>query len=102
MFTVNKACYRRSVTFYLVLLALCVCLVLLLGRRFGESRPSFDVVGLIGSEGESVETFSDSGQVQVRGEIWRAMTRRGIIQRGDRVVVVSVEPELTLVVERID
>ena len=102
MFTGKKACYRPSVLLYLVVLAVCACLVFLVVRGVRESRPSFDVVGLIGSEGESAETFSDSGQVQVRGEIWRAITRKGIIRRGDRVMVVAVEPELTLVVERAD
>ena len=48
-----------------------------------------------------METFSDTGTIMVRGEIWKAATKRGIVQRGDKVRVVEIGPELTLVVEKV-
>lgn len=86
---------------YIPVLLLAATIVLLMVRSLAASRPSFDVVGLVGSEGEAAETFSESGRVVVRGEIWKASTRRGIIQRGERIRVVAVGPELTLDVEKV-
>jgi membrane-bound ClpP family serine protease len=48
-----------------------------------------------------MDTFSDSGTITVRGEIWKATAARGLVQRGDKVRVVEVGPELTLVVEKL-
>jgi len=85
---------------YVIALLVLVCVLMLVVRSLGAQAGSFDVVGLVGSEAEAVETFSELGRVIVRGEIWRAVTKRGIVQRGDKVRVVAVESELTLVVER--
>ena len=101
MFRWPAACYRFAVVVYLALLLLAAVVLLLGVRGFAAAGPPFDVVGLVGSEGEAVESFSESGRVVVRGEIWKAVTRRGIIQRGERVRIVAVEPELTLVVEKL-
>lgn len=62
----------------------------------------FDSSGMRGLEGLAEETFSQEGMVLVRGELWKATANRGIIQKGDRVRVISSRPELLLVVEKID
>ena len=70
-------------------------------KSLAARRPEFDVVGLVGSTGEAMETFSETGTVTVRGEIWKATAARGLVQRGDKVRIVQVGPELTLVVEKL-
>lgn len=60
-----------------------------------------DHLDMIGLEGVAEETFSREGKVFVRGELWRATTRRGIVQKGAQIKVQSVEPGLLLVVESV-
>jgi len=62
------------------------------------SRNSLSMRGL---EGQAQETFSSSGMVLVRGELWRARSKREIIQRGDRIRVLESGPGLELVVEKV-
>ncbi len=79
----------------LLVLAALVGLVWFAGRR-SESRSRLDMLGL---EGVAQGNFSREGMILVRGELWRATARRGLIMKGDRVVVRAVEPGLLLVVE---
>lgn len=82
-----------------ILVAVCVGLVLYYVVCFHANRVDhLDMVGLVGV---AEDTFSREGKVFVRGEIWRATARRGIIQKGAQVVVQSVEPGLLLVVESV-
>lgn len=60
-----------------------------------------DVSAMLGLEGEAVETFSSEGMIRVRGELWRATTSRGIIERGRAVRVIALRPGLVLVVEKV-
>lgn len=55
---------------------------------------------MVGLEGIAQDTFSKEGVVFVRGELWRATTKRGIVQRGEHVRITEVLPGLVLVVER--
>ncbi|MCX6115697.1 MAG: hypothetical protein NTV65_10865 [Proteobacteria bacterium] len=92
---------------YLVLAVLALIALVLVLLNLGASLgggaedAKFDIVGLVGHTGEALDSFSEVGSVSVRGEIWRATTKRGIIQRGERIRVVAVEAELTLLVERV-
>lgn len=54
---------------------------------------------MIGLEGRALEDLSPVGRIKVRGEIWRAASRSGMISKGETVVVVEVDG-LTLTVER--
>jgi membrane-bound ClpP family serine protease len=81
---------------WLVPIAICLVLVALLRR---SKRPVGDHLDMVGLEGVAEETFSREGKVFVRGELWRATARKGIIQKGSQVRVQSVEPGLLLVVE---
>ncbi len=92
-------CYRPRVVAVVLLILVGAGVLLLFARARALPRAQFDVVGLVGSEGEALETFSTVGRVAVRGETWRAAVKKGIIERGARVRVVAVEAELTLVVE---
>jgi membrane-bound serine protease (ClpP class) len=85
----------------LALIALVLVLLNLGASLGGGEDAKFDIVGLVGLTGEALDSFSEVGSVSVRGEIWRATTKRGIIQRGERIRVVAVEAELTLLVERV-
>lgn len=69
----------------------------------GADLPSTDdLTGLIGLEGDALETFSGKGSVRVAGEVWRANLPRGIVERGERVRVVGYATGLVLLVERLE
>jgi membrane protein implicated in regulation of membrane protease activity len=68
--------------------------------RSGSSPSrSLDDLGLVGATGEAQETFSSEGRVLVRGELWKATTPHGIIQRRSKVRVTGYKGALTLIVE---
>jgi membrane-bound ClpP family serine protease len=81
-----------------VLVSICIAVVVLLRR---SKVPAGDQQDMLGLEGVAEETFSREGKVFVRGELWRATAKKGIIQKGSRVRVESVEPGLLLVVESV-
>jgi membrane-bound ClpP family serine protease len=84
----------------LLLIIITVLLLAILVWRTNQGV-SQDVSAMIGLEGEAFETFSSEGMVRVRGELWRATTPRGIIERGCPVRVVALRPGLVLVVEKV-
>ncbi len=53
--------------------------------------------GLIGQTGKAISDLEPEGQVEVRGEIWRAVAVGKSIREGSRVAVVE-EKDLTLYV----
>jgi membrane-bound serine protease (ClpP class) len=70
-----------------------VLLVFVLGAAV-RSRKYPVVTGmttLVGTTGIAVTDLSPSGQVQVKSELWSAIAREGIIQKGEMVEVVQVE-----------
>lgn len=69
--------------------------------RANSRPPQGDSAGVVGLTGTAEETFTTSGTVLVRGELWRATSRKGIIERGDRVLVVRLLEGLTVEVERV-
>ena len=84
---------------WVTLVAVCVGVALYYFVHVrGADVAHFDMIGL---EGVAEETFSREGKVFVRGELWRATTRRGIIQKGAEIKVQSIEPGLLLVVESV-
>jgi membrane-bound ClpP family serine protease len=79
-------------------------LVILLLRQFRSSSISRhagfeDLTGVVGLFGKAEETFTTEGTVMVRGEIWKATSKKGIVRKGDRVRVVRVVTGLLLEVE---
>ncbi len=82
--------------FVIVFVAGAFALVVLFTNRSGEH----DNTSMIGLEGIAGETFSADGMIHIRGELWRATTERGIIEKGSAVRVVAMRPGLILVVEK--
>lgn len=54
----------------------------------------------LGRVGVAVQTFAKEGFVLVRGELWRAHNRAGVIAKGDAVVVVGYGSGLSVEVVR--
>jgi membrane protein implicated in regulation of membrane protease activity len=79
-------------------LVVLVAIVFMLPPSERHSSPQQNVSGLVGARGVAEESFSTEGRVLVQGELWRATSARGIVQRGDPVVVEEVRPGLLLVV----
>ena len=87
-----------------VLLAVLLAVVLLVVSVRRSLSPcqrasERDLMDMVGLEGIAEETFSQEGTVFVRGELWRATSLRGIVQKGERVRVVDVRTGLLLEVE---
>jgi membrane-bound ClpP family serine protease len=57
---------------------------------------------MVGLKGVAQETFVVQGTILVRGEIWKATSRQGIIQRGESVRVTAMSQGLLLEVEKVD
>jgi membrane-bound ClpP family serine protease len=80
----------------LVCLATCV-LLLLLYLWWIKSKPeSCNRIELIGLEGIAQEAFVREGFVLIRGELWRARSEKGVIQKGDRVIVTRIGDGLSV------
>ncbi|MEY4667604.1 MAG: NfeD-like C-terminal, partner-binding [Pseudomonadota bacterium] len=85
---------------YLVLGLALVALCIVVTRRKGVERgPEPLWIGMVGVTGTADNTFTTEGTVTVNGEIWKATSRKGIIQRGETVRVLSINPGLVLEVE---
>ncbi len=70
--------------------------------RTFRKKPTTGREGLVGEEGIALETITQSGSVEVHGEIWRATTDIRI-KKGQKVVVESVdENHLTIKVKPIN
>ena len=85
---------------YLVV-GLFIILLLRLVRTSNSSQEGSgkDLTGVVGLVGKATQTFTTDGTVEVRGEIWKATSKRGIVREGDRVRVVKAAPGLLLEVE---
>ena len=69
------------------------------GLRALRARSVVGAPALVGQLGVARETLSPEGQVQVQGELWRAVTHGAPVEQGARVRVVDVKG-LTLTVEK--
>ena len=77
----------------------CVFLFMIgAGVRALRARSAVGALALVGQLGVAREALSPEGQVQVAGELWRAVTRSAPVAAGARVRVVDVQG-LTLTVE---
>lgn len=85
---------------YLLIAAGAVLLVGLFYRSTGAA-PSDDPSGMLNQTGTAQGTFTQEGVVVVRGELWRATSNGGIIEKGDSVLVREVRPGLILVVSKV-
>jgi membrane-bound serine protease (ClpP class) len=69
------------------------------GIRALRARSIVGVPALVGQLGVARETLAPEGQVQVQGELWRAVVRGTPVEQGTRVRVLDVKG-LTLTVEK--
>jgi membrane-bound serine protease (ClpP class) len=69
------------------------------GLRALRSKTPTGKEGLIGEIGETLTRLDPEGRVAVHGEIWNAVSLSGIISKGAKVRIVSLE-NLTLRVEK--
>jgi len=76
----------------------------LLSDRFdrGVSPAASNSAGLTDAIGEAMETFTDEGKILVHGELWRAASARGVIEKGSKVRVIGYLEGLVLKVERVE
>lgn len=70
-------------------------------RSYLNSAPS-QHGSLVGVQGVAQSTFLEDGMVLVHGELWKAESRSGIIEKGASVEVVEMLPGLKVVVTRIE
>lgn len=85
---------------YLLIGLVLVVLYIVMGRRHGADKaPGSLSVSIIGVRGTADRTFTSEGTVSVNGEIWKATSRKGIINKGDRIRVIAIKAGLVLEVE---
>ena len=81
--------------------ALFFLLVVGFGIRAQRRKVVTGVEGLIGDIGEVMETLSPAGIIKVQGEIWKAESLAGTIDKGEKVRIKEMK-NLKLFVERIN
>jgi membrane-bound serine protease (ClpP class) len=64
--------------------------VLGLGVKAQRRKPATGIEGLIGENGEVIETLRPEGAVRVNGEIWNAESLSGTVEKGRRIQVVKI------------
>ncbi len=93
-------CYITSkdamVFWTLVCLSACVLLLLFYLWRIKSSVGNRHRIELLGLEGIAQEAFVREGFVLIRGELWRARSEKGVIRKGDRVLVTGVGDGLSV------
>lgn len=79
-----------SALFFLWLVALVV--------KGQNIKPSTGMEGILGEVGESIEPLAPAGMIYIHGEMWRAESVAGTIEKGRQVRVTGIQ-NLTLFVE---
>ena len=74
-----------------VVTALFFLFVIGAGLRAQRAKPITGVEGLKDETGLALETLNPTGTVLVHGEIWNADAIEGIIDKGKRVRVISID-----------
>jgi len=70
-----------------------------LGLRAQRLKPITGIEGMVGEIGEVTEALAPMGFVRVHGELWKAESTSGQIEKGVKIKVVSIE-NLKLFVDR--
>ena len=69
-----------------------------MGKRALDRRPTASLEALVGCSGEAATPLAPKGYVQVKGELWRALSTEQNIDKGEEVMVVEIK-KLTLLVK---
>lgn len=70
-----------------------------MGLKAQRKRPTTGVEGLINLEGEAITDLNPGGKVKVHGEIWKAVSIEGKIEKGNRVIISGIS-NLTLKIKK--
>jgi len=84
-----------------VVSALFFLFVIGFGIRAQRRKVVTGMEGLVGTEGEALESLSPKGTVKVQGEIWNAESLSGNIDKGEKVIIKEMK-NLKLFVEKIN
>lgn len=90
----------HEITWILLIIGVAVLLAGLFSWVNAHTGRQWDPMSIVGAEGVSQSTFSTEGTIVVRGEIWRARVKQGVVEKGDKVIVRSVLPGMLLEVEK--
>jgi len=69
-----------------------------MGKRALDRKPTASLEALVGCNGEAATPLAPKGYVQVKGELWRALSTERNIDKGEEVVVIEIK-KLTLLVK---
>lgn len=69
-----------------------------LGKRALDRKPTASLEAMVGCSGEAATPLAPKGYVQVKGELWRALSTERNIDKGEEVVVIEIK-KLTLLVK---
>jgi membrane-bound serine protease (ClpP class) len=72
-----------------------------MGLKAQRRKPLTGIEGMSGEIGETLDPLNPSGRVMLRGEIWKAVSVTGDLNKGEKVRVIEVK-DLTLHVEQIN
>ena len=92
-----------DMTIFVPIALVCAAAGAWLVYLLAKSRSAPPVTGreaMVGKRGQALESFAATGQIQVGGEVWKAILREGVVAKGDAVVVMGVKDGLTLEVTR--
>jgi membrane-bound serine protease (ClpP class) len=82
----------RSVIYSTVVITtLFFLFVIGLGLKAQRAKPVTGVEGIKGEIGETIESLAQSGYVRVHGEMWKAESVSGNIEKGKKIRVVRIE-----------
>lgn len=70
--------------------------VVTLAIRSRRRVPVTGAEGLVGKDGEAIESVTSKGRVFVQGEIWNATTNSGVIEKGEKIIVLGIKEGLLL------
>ncbi len=74
--------------------------VITMGLRAQRGKPVIGIESMAGQTAEALDSLEPAGKVQIRGEIWNAVSRSGFVPKGEKVRILEVK-ELVLFVELI-
>jgi membrane-bound serine protease (ClpP class) len=74
-----------------VLTTIFFVVILGLGVKAQRRKPTTGIEGLVGENGDVIESLKPEGVVRVSGEIWNAESLSGVIEKGSRIRVVKID-----------
>jgi len=91
---------RSVIISTVVISSLFFLFIIGLGLKAQRAKPVTGIEGMKGEAGETIEALTPLGFVRVHGEMWKAESLSGSIDKGKKVRIVGIE-NLKLFVEPI-